>query len=120
MGCVCLMLSCSVHITKKVQSSVAQTKTCNPVCRTSAPFHQTLIIFAECIFHFLDALVSLDFKLSENPQNVPKLPQITPEVPKIMNLGRTYFLSGPRQTIFFTVTVPFSTKHGLVSFKSLS
>merc|ERR1712240_446061 len=25
-------------------------------------------------------------------QNVPKLPQITPEVPKIMNLGRTYFL----------------------------
>ena len=30
------------------------------------------------------------------------------------------FFTGPHQTIFFTVTVPFSTKRELVSFKSLS
>ena len=35
---------------------------------------------------------TLWFCILKSLQNVPKLPQITPEVPKIMNLGRTYFL----------------------------
>ena len=42
-------------------------------------------------------------------QNVPKSPQITPEVTKIMHLGHIFF-TGPRQTTFFTVPLPFPNR----------
>merc|ERR1712012_787302 len=82
-------------------------------------------MIAEAEDRVAKAWVPFDIKLEivdgeKSLQNVPKLPQITPEVPKIMNLGRTNFFTGPHQKNFFTVTVPFSTKRELVSFKGLS
>ena len=52
---------------------------------------------------------------SKSAKSYLMLPQITPEVPKIMNLGRVdghIFFTGPRQTIFFTVPSPYMQKAG--------